>query len=117
MLAIPCIVSHVRPVAEAMASMLAGPVRWIPDLPACLPSPWVVRLVPAISSVSEAEVAVSVWPAGEVSSYRGAVVGSLPGICEPLNRTCMQPQRLPVQWNGLIIISPKEQGSREQVLQ
>ena len=69
MLAIPCIVSHVQPVAEAMASMLAGPVRWIPDLPACLPSPWVVWIVPAISSVSEAGVAASVWPAGEISSY------------------------------------------------
>ena len=28
----------------------------------------------------------------------------------------MQPQRLPVQWNGLIIISPKERGSREQFM-
>ena len=53
-----------------MDLMLAGPVRWILDLPAFLSSPEVVRLVPAIS---EAEVAVSVSPAGEVSTYRGAV--------------------------------------------
>ena len=53
-----------------MAAILAGPVWWSPDLPACLTSPWIF---PAISSVSEAEVAASLWPAGEVSFYGGAV--------------------------------------------
>ena len=53
--------------------MLAGPVRWILDLPAFLVSPEVVRLFPAISLVSEAEVAVSVSQAGEVSADRGTV--------------------------------------------
>ena len=44
--------------------MLAGPVRWILDSPALLVSPEVVQLFPAISLVSEAEVAVSVSQAG-----------------------------------------------------
>ena len=51
-----------------MVSMLAGPVGWIPDLLAFLLSPWVGQLVLAISSVSEAAEAVSVWPSGEVSA-------------------------------------------------
>ena len=78
-----------------MVAILAGPVRWSLDLPACLTSPWIV---PAISTVSEAEVAASLWPAGEVSFMEARLdfvtqflgIG-LPGICEPLNRTCMQP--------------------------
>ena len=56
-----------------MDLMLAGPVRWILDSPALLVSPEVVQLFPAISLVSEAEVAVSVSQAGEVSADRGTV--------------------------------------------
>ena len=73
LLAIPCIVYPVQPIAEVMASALAGPVKRISDLLAFLLLPWGGQLVLAISSVSEAEVAVSVWPSGEVSACRGAV--------------------------------------------
>ena len=45
-----------------------GSCRWIPDLLAFLLSPWNGQLVLAISSVSEAAEAVSVWPSGEVSA-------------------------------------------------
>ena len=49
-----------------MVATLAGPVRWSLDLRACLTSA-------AISTASEAEVAASLWPAGEVSFSGGAV--------------------------------------------
>ena len=56
-----------------MDLMLAGPVRWILDSPALLVSPEVVQLFLAISLVSEAEVAVSVSQAEEISADQGAV--------------------------------------------
>ena len=39
---------------------------------------------------------------------------SLPGLCEPLDCACMTPQCCSVQWNGFVIIGPKERGRREQ---
>ena len=56
-----------------MDLMLAGPVRWILDSPALLVSPEVVQLFLAISLVSEAEVAVSVSQAEEISADQCAV--------------------------------------------
>ena len=104
-----------------MDLMLAGPVRWILDSLRCwfllrsfssfLPSRWSRRLRWLFLSPRLRRFQLIKARLDFVSQLWRI---SFPGLCEPLNCACMTPQCCSVQWNGFVIIGPKERGSREQ---